>query len=85
MDNNQKRKILWNNWWLHFVIFVIVVITELIGIHSFQIGPGTALLLPMLYALVIGMFLGPDFLKIVKEKDMEDASPLISMGIYIIL
>lgn len=53
MENTTLN--LWKDWRLHAVVFAIVIITELIGTHQFQIGPGTVLLLPMLYAVVIGL------------------------------
>jgi len=73
------------NWKLHGIVLVLTIIAELIGLHSFAVGPGTVLILPMLYALVIGIFLGPRFLKVASEKDMSDASPLITLSILILV
>lgn len=53
MENTKTN--LWTDWRLHFVVFAIVIITELIGTHEISIGPGTILLLPMLYAVIIGL------------------------------
>src|SRR5690554_6664864 len=69
---------------LHIIAFVLVVISEFIGLRSFQVGPGTALLLPMLYALIIGMFLGPKFLKIVNEDEMSLASTYIGITVLML-
>jgi hypothetical protein len=69
---------------LHIIAFVLVVISEFIGLRSFQVGPGTALLLPMLYALIIGMFLGPKFLKIVNEEEMSLASTYIGITVLML-
>ncbi len=66
-------------WRIHLLCLVMVIIAELIGTKRYQLGPGTVLLLPMLYALVIGMFL-PLF-KLVNRTDMEMASPFIGLSV----
>ncbi|OWZ84120.1 DUF3100 domain-containing protein [Natranaerobius trueperi] len=73
------------NWKLHGIVLVLTIVAELIGLYSFSLGPGTVLLLPMLYALVIGIFMGPRFLKIANKKDMNDASPLITLSVLILM
>ncbi len=83
-SRNQLPQFMYN-WKLHGIVLVLVIIAEFIGLHTFQVGPGTVLLLPMLYALVIGIFLGPRFLKVASEKDMEDASPLITLSVLILV
>ena len=40
---------------LHLIVLVLVVLAELIGTKSFKVGPGTVVLLPMLYALLLGL------------------------------
>lgn len=64
---------------VHLLALVMVIIAEFIGIKRFQVGPGTVLLLPMLYALVIGMFLPT--LRLVNRKDMDIASPFIGFAV----
>lgn len=73
------------NWKNHLIVLVLIVIAELIGIKKFAVGPGTIVLLPMLYALIIGMFLGPKFLKLVNEKDMNDAGSLITVSLLLLM
>lgn len=73
------------NWKVHGIVLVLVVISELIGIFKFQLGPGTVVLLPMLYALVMGVFLSPRFLKVVNEKDMKDAGGLITVTLILLM
>ena len=70
---------------LHIVVFILVVIAEFVRIRRYQVGPGTLLLLPMLYALVMGMFLGPRFLKIVNMEQMKAASPLIGISVMLLV
>lgn len=72
------------DWKIHLLVLAIVIIAEFIGIRKVAIGPGTALFLPMLYALVIGILLGPRFLKIVTDEEMERASPLIGISVMLL-
>lgn len=68
-----------SDWKVHLLALVMVVIAEAIGQKRFQLGPGTVLLLPMLYALVIGMFLPA--LRLVNREDMDTASPYIGLSV----
>ena len=40
---------------LHLIVLVLVVISEFIGKFAFKVGIGTIVLLPMLYALILGI------------------------------
>lgn len=73
------------NWKNHIIVLIMVIIAELIGIIKFKVGPGTLVFLPMLYALIIGIFLGPKFLKLVNEKDMKDAGTLITISLMLLM
>ncbi|MGI6357671.1 MAG: DUF3100 domain-containing protein [Bacillota bacterium] len=64
---------------VHLLNLGMVIIAEMIGTRRFQLGPGTVLLLPMLYALVIGMFLPA--LRLVEREHMEIASPFIGLSV----
>lgn len=81
----SKEKIgnLWKDWRLHTIVLGIVVITELIGTFSITVGPGVILLLPMLYALVIGLALF--FTPLIKEKQAKNAEPIIVLGVSLLL
>lgn len=70
---------------LHLLVLALVVVSELIGGINFTIGVGTVSLLPMLYALVIGIFLTPKFLNIAKEKEMNDAGSLMSLTLMLLM
>ena len=39
----------------HLTILIVVIVAELIGTIEYPIGPGTVVLLPMLYAVMIGI------------------------------
>lgn len=70
---------------LHALVLGLIVIAELIGVAKFQVGVGTIVLLPMLYALVIGIFLAPKFLKVVNQKDMVDAGSLLGITLMLLM
>ena len=70
---------------LHLLVLVLVVVSELIGIITFKVGPGKLVLLPLLYAMTIGIFTGPKFLKIAKDKDMFQASTLVGLALLLLM
>ena len=70
---------------LHLIVLVLVIIAEFIGTKKYQLGPGTLVLLPMLYALLLGMLTGPKFLKIVDMEDMKAAEPLITVSVLLLM
>lgn len=73
------------NWKVHGIVLILVIIAELIGAIKFKLGPGTVVLLPMIYALIIGIFLTPRFLKVVNQKDMKDAGGLITVTLILLM
>lgn len=48
------------NWRIHLLALVLACLAELIGIARFDIGIGTVLLLPLLYAFVFSVFFNPN-------------------------
>ncbi|MFK4765343.1 DUF3100 domain-containing protein [Desulfobaculum sp. SPO524] len=70
---------------VHLLVLALVVGSEFIGILGFNVGPGKLVLLPMLYAVFIGTFLGPKFLKVVNDKDMLNASSLVSLTLMLLM
>ena len=67
---------------VHLICLAVVALTEAIGIFSFTLGPAVVTLLPMLYALVIGMFLPS--LRLVDREDMDIASPFITVSVLLL-
>ena len=65
------------NFKLHAIVLVLIIIAEMIGVHSFKVGVGTIVLLPMLFALLLGVLTTPKFLKISGKAEMLDASSLL--------
>lgn len=74
---------MWKDWRLHLLVFAIVIVTEFIGIHQIPIGPGVILLLPMLYAVVIGI--GLYFTPLVKEEQSFNAEPLVFISVALLI
>lgn len=68
---------------------VIVIISEFIGTNTFDVGIGSIVLLPMLYAVIIGILITPDVLgkkikglgKIIGKEEIELASPLVMLAL----
>lgn len=74
---------LWKDWRLHAIILGVVIVAELIGTHQLSIGGGVVLLLPMLYAIVIG--LGLYFTPAVKEKQSKNAEKLVFLAVSLLM
>lgn len=73
------------NWKLHITALALVVIAELIGIKSFNLGPGKVVFVPMLYALILGILTTPNFFKLTQQKDMEDAGSLVGITLMLLM
>lgn len=70
---------------LHLLVLGLVVLSELIGIIKVPVGIGTIVFLPMLYAMIFGVLLTPKFLKVAKEKEMDDAGSLIGLTLMLLM
>lgn len=79
----QQALSLWKDWRLHVIVFAIVIVTEAIGVYKIQVGPGVILLLPMLYAVVIGLALY--FTPVVTEKQSINAEPLVFLSVALLI
>jgi len=79
----QQLQSLWKDWRLHTLVLAIVLLTELIGSHEVSIGPGLILLLPMLYAVIIGIALF--FTPLVKERQAKNAEQLVFLSVTLLI
>ena len=70
---------------LHIIVLVLIIIAELIGAINIPVGPGRIVLVPMLYALIMGIFMTLKFVKVANHKDMVDASSLISLTLLLLM
>ena len=74
---------------LYLAVLLICIVSELIGIHKITIGPGSVVLLPMLYAVIIGILITPEVLgkpikalkKIVSMEEVEAAGPIVLIAL----
>lgn len=73
------------DWRLHLSVLVITAIAEAIGVIAVPIGIGTILLLPLLYAFVMGLVLNPNVVRKaggwLGQREVRAASPLIVIAI----
>lgn len=73
------------DWRLHVSVLIITVIAEAIGVIAIPIGIGSILLLPLLYAFVLGLLVNPNVVPAagawIKSRDVRAASPMIVVAI----
>lgn len=79
----EELRGIWKDWRLHLLVLILVLLTEWIGTIQFNVGPGVVLLLPMLYAMVLGLLLY--FTPVVKEKQSKNAESLIVLGVTFLI
>ncbi len=74
---------------LFLTVLIIVLISETLGIKKIPIGPGAVVLLPMLYAVIIGLLITPDLLgkplaflkKAVSKDEIELAGVMVMISL----
>lgn len=73
------------DWRLHLSMLVITVIAELVGVINVPIGIGSILLLPLLYAFVMGLLINPNVISgaraLIRDRQVNAASPMIVIAI----
>ena len=73
------------DWRLHLTVIVTSMFAEWIGIVRIPLGPGTLLLLPLLYAFVIGVIFNPHLFstmgKVIPKPVSNAAGPIILIAI----
>ena len=73
------------NWKLHVLALVLVVIAELIGSKSFDVGPAKLVLIPLLYSFALGALCGIPSLKLLTHDDMLETSSLVSVTFFFLM
>lgn len=72
-------------WRLHLAVLLIAIVAQFIGILRIPIGIGAILLLPLLYAFLIGALLNPNVVAkaeaLIGRKEVKAASPFIVVAI----
>jgi len=73
----------------HLTVLILVIVCEIIGIHKYQVGPGSVVLLPMLWAVIFGVLITPDVLgkvitplkSVVSMEECKLASPMLVIAL----
>ncbi len=73
------------NWKIHGLALAITVVAELIGSKSFKLGPGQIILVPMLYAFIMGALCCVPKLKLLDKEDMLEASSLVGVTFFLLM
>lgn len=94
VDRSMAEIISWKDRiWIFFrlfgAVFAVIIVSELIGIIKIPLGPGTVVLLPMLYAVILGILITPDVLgkpikslrKVISDDEMELAGVLVMVSL----
>jgi hypothetical protein len=86
MEKFKNTKELLSNWPLHITCFVIVIICECIGIIKIPVGNSSIMLLPMLFAMVIGMivYISKPFTWINSKCD-KTSSKFVVIGVSLLI
>lgn len=70
---------------LHIIVLIIVVIAELIGTQTIPLPVGSIVLLPMLFAMIMGLLTTLKPIGISKPKEMKDAGTLVSLTLLLLM
>lgn len=73
------------NWKIHGLALILVVICEGIGTKKIPFGPGVLMLLPMLYAMVLGGIISWPRLKVIKVPEMNHSSAVMTLFTLILV
>lgn len=66
---------------IFILAFVFIVIADSIGQIQVPLGPGTLILFPIFYSLLMGVISGPEVLKVFNKKEVKAASKLVIVAI----
>ena len=66
---------------IFILAFIFIVIADSIGQIQVPLGPGTLILFPIFYSLIMGVLSGPEALKIFDKKEVKAASKLVIVAI----
>lgn len=68
-------------WKIYLAAFLFIVIADSIGQIKVPIGPGTLILFPIFYSILMGILSGPQVLKIFKKPQVK-AGYCMYLSIY---
>lgn len=84
MENNDYKSLgerLKTEYKLYILAFLFILIADSIGQIQVPIGPGTFILFPIFYAIILGILAGPQVTKILKQTEVKKASKLVIAAI----
>lgn len=64
-------------WKIYIAVLIFIVIADSIGQIKIPLGPGTLILFPIFYSIILGVLAGPQVLKIFKKPEVKAASKLV--------
>lgn len=70
---------------LHLIVLILVIVAEKIGNIAISVGVGKIVLLPMMYALLMGVLTAPRFTKISSMKEINKASSLLGVTLMLLM
>lgn len=70
---------------LHLTVLILIVVAEFIGNIVITVGIGKIVLLPMMYALLMGILTAPRFTKISTDKEIQVASSLLGVTLMLLM
>lgn len=81
----QKQSIIMarfkREWRIYLGALGLIAVADFIGKLEIPIGPGKLILFPIFYALILGVVLGPQALKLFKQEEVKAASGLVLLTI----
>lgn len=79
----KPKTSLWKDWRLHCIVFFIMIISEFIGTHKIPLGPTSLLLLPVVYAVLLG--LAVYFTPIIKKTQAKHAESMVFISVALLI
>lgn len=64
-------------WKIYLAAVIFIIIADSIGQIKVPVGPGTLILFPIFYSILLGVLSGPQVTRIFKKKEVKAASKLV--------
>lgn len=80
---NEKKALF--NWKLHITSLLIVIICEMVGSKTLNTPIGAIVLLPMIYAIALGIVAGLPKIKLLSNQDQTDSNVVLSIAVLVLL
>ncbi len=79
----EHSNTLWKDWRLHGIVLLIMIISEVIGAHKIPLGMTSILLLPVVYAVLLG--LAVYFTPIIKQKQAKNSESMVFISVALLI